>query len=211
MLFGYGSCHRSYQKLFLKRLAKRICSSIILSLTKAGGSHPALHGIWQQHHGWTLWRRSFHEAISCPVPSPGESQHSWAKKAGRECSRTRWFCSGVQTWCASYLTSYAVPTYDGPSNFTNSLVGHRLYYGFWTVIQLDRKALALIFVDREEGQAADFEERVRRVMDRTKFGEPSPTSEFDLRHSTQTHGLNASAKRRLEILCGQVSVRPTTS
>lgn len=70
------------------------------------------------------------------------------------------------------LSDIFMPTYDGPSNFANNLMGHRLYYGFRTIIQPDRKALAPIFMDREEGRAANFEERVRRVMARTKFGEP---------------------------------------
>lgn len=70
------------------------------------------------------------------------------------------------------LSDIFMPTYDGPSNFANNLMGHRLYYGFRTIIQPNRKALAPIFMDREEGRAANFEERVRQVMARTKFGEP---------------------------------------
>nr|CAD1830302.1 unnamed protein product [Ananas comosus var. bracteatus] len=52
------------------------------------------------------------------------------------------------------------------------LMGHRLYYGFRTTIQPNRKALAPIFMDREEGRAEGFEERVRRVMFGSKFGGP---------------------------------------
>ncbi|OAY81498.1 Uncharacterized protein ACMD2_18107 [Ananas comosus] len=70
------------------------------------------------------------------------------------------------------LSDIFVPTYDGPSNFANNLMGHRLYYGFRTIIQPDRKALAPIFVDREEGRGSGFEERVRQVMYRTNFGGP---------------------------------------
>lgn len=70
------------------------------------------------------------------------------------------------------LSDIFMPTYDGPSNFANNLMGHRLYYGFRTIIQPNRKALAPIFMDREEGRAANFEERVRQAMARTKFGEP---------------------------------------
>lgn len=70
------------------------------------------------------------------------------------------------------LSDIFMPTYDGPSNFANNLMGHRLYYGFRTTIQPDRKALAPIFMDREEGRADGFEERVRRVMSGTKFGGP---------------------------------------
>ncbi|KAL0912366.1 hypothetical protein M5K25_018332 [Dendrobium thyrsiflorum] len=70
------------------------------------------------------------------------------------------------------LSDIFMPTYDGPSNFANNLLGHRLYYGFRTTIQPDRKALAPIFIDREEGRQADFEERVRQIMFNTKFGGP---------------------------------------
>ncbi|XP_072963284.1 O-fucosyltransferase 1-like [Typha angustifolia] len=70
------------------------------------------------------------------------------------------------------LSDIFLPTYDGPSNFANNLMGHRLYYGFRTTIQPDRKALAPVFMDREEGHAAGFEERIRRVMSKSKFGGP---------------------------------------
>eukprot|EP00850_Spirogloea_muscicola_P022581 SM000302S11661 [mRNA] locus=s302:15685:18996:+ [translate_table: standard] len=42
-----------------------------------------------------------------------------------------------------------MPTYDGPSNFANNVIGHRLYSGFRSTIQPDRKALAPVFVARE--------------------------------------------------------------
>ncbi|KAH0455221.1 hypothetical protein IEQ34_015253 [Dendrobium chrysotoxum] len=70
------------------------------------------------------------------------------------------------------LSDIFMPTYDGPSNFANNLLGHRLYYGFRTTIQPDRKALAPIFIAREEGRQADFEEHVRQIMFNTKFGGP---------------------------------------
>ncbi|XP_077250680.1 O-fucosyltransferase 1-like isoform X2 [Tasmannia lanceolata] len=70
------------------------------------------------------------------------------------------------------LADIFMPTYDGPSNFANNLMGHRLYYGFRTTIQPDRKALAPIFIDRENGRVAGFEEAIRRVMFNTKFGGP---------------------------------------
>ncbi|XP_020596876.1 uncharacterized protein At1g04910 isoform X2 [Phalaenopsis equestris] len=70
------------------------------------------------------------------------------------------------------LSDIFMPTYDGPSNFANNLLGHRLYYGFRTTIQPDRKALAPIFIDREEGRNTDFEGRVRRVMFNSKIGGP---------------------------------------
>eukprot|EP00850_Spirogloea_muscicola_P013216 SM000088S23757 [mRNA] locus=s88:462878:466399:+ [translate_table: standard] len=42
-----------------------------------------------------------------------------------------------------------MPTYDGPSNFANNVIGHRLYSGLRSTIQPDRKALAPVFVARE--------------------------------------------------------------
>ena len=70
------------------------------------------------------------------------------------------------------LSDIFIPTYDGPSNFANNLMGHRLYYGFQTTITPNRKALAPIFMDREEGHASGFEKRVRQVMFNTYFGAP---------------------------------------
>ncbi|GJS54616.1 GDP-fucose protein O-fucosyltransferase [Tanacetum coccineum] len=70
------------------------------------------------------------------------------------------------------LSDIFMPTYDGPSNFANNLLGHRLYYGFRTNIRPDRKGLAPIFIKREEGHAVGFEEAVRSVMMKTNFGGP---------------------------------------
>ncbi|EPS58829.1 hypothetical protein M569_15981, partial [Genlisea aurea] len=67
-----------------------------------------------------------------------------------------------------------VPTYDGPSNFANNVLGHRLYSGFRTNVRPDRKGLAPVFAAREKGRRSggDFEESVRRVMAKTNFGGP---------------------------------------
>ncbi|VAH58389.1 unnamed protein product [Triticum turgidum subsp. durum] len=70
------------------------------------------------------------------------------------------------------LSDIFMPTYDGPSNFANNLMGHRLYYGFRTTITPNRKALAPIFMDMEEGRASGYEERIRQVMFNTHFGAP---------------------------------------
>ncbi|CAN0875351.1 O-fucosyltransferase 1 [Linum grandiflorum] len=70
------------------------------------------------------------------------------------------------------LADIFMPTYDGPSNFANNLLGHRLYYGFRTTIRPDRKALAPVFIDREKGKTAGFEAAVRRAMYKTNFGGP---------------------------------------
>ena len=65
-----------------------------------------------------------------------------------------------------------MPTYDGPSNFANNLLGHRLYNGFQTTIIPDRKALAQIFINWEKGRREGFDEAVRRVMLKKNFGRP---------------------------------------
>lgn len=70
------------------------------------------------------------------------------------------------------LSDIFIPTYDGPSNFAHNLMGHRLYHGFQTTIAPDRKALARIFIDREEGRASGYEERVRQLMFNAHFGGP---------------------------------------
>uniref|UniRef100_A0A804NLM7 O-fucosyltransferase family protein n=1 Tax=Zea mays TaxID=4577 RepID=A0A804NLM7_MAIZE len=69
------------------------------------------------------------------------------------------------------LSDIFMPTYDGPSNFANNLMGHRMYYGFRTTITPNRKALAPILIDRMEGRHIGFE-RIRRVMSNTHFGAP---------------------------------------
>ncbi|XP_060670649.1 O-fucosyltransferase 1-like [Ziziphus jujuba] len=70
------------------------------------------------------------------------------------------------------LSDIFMPTYDGPSNFANNLLGHRLYHGFLTTLRPDRKGLAPIFIDREKGKTAGFEEAVRQVMRKADFGGP---------------------------------------
>lgn len=64
------------------------------------------------------------------------------------------------------LSDIFMPTYDGPSNFANNLLGHRLYSGFRTSIRPDRKALVPIFMEREEGslEQGEFEEKVKAVV-----------------------------------------------
>ncbi|KAL5203768.1 hypothetical protein ABZP36_008639 [Zizania latifolia] len=85
---------------------------------------------------------------------------------------TRGLAGSAVDYMVCLLSDIFIPTYDGPSNFANNLMGHRLYYGFRTTITPNRKALAPIFMDREEGRIAGFEERVRHVMFNTHFGGP---------------------------------------
>ncbi|GLJ28493.1 hypothetical protein SUGI_0560630 [Cryptomeria japonica] len=70
------------------------------------------------------------------------------------------------------LSDIFMPTYDGLGNFANNLLGHRLYYGFRSTIQPDRKALAPIFIDLERSRNRNFEALVRLVMQKTPFGGP---------------------------------------
>ncbi|KAK8443790.1 hypothetical protein SEVIR_9G031100v4 [Setaria viridis] len=85
---------------------------------------------------------------------------------------TRGLAGSAVDYMVCLLSDIFIPTYDGPSNFANNLMGHRLYNGFRTTITPNRKAIAPIFMDREEGRASGFEERVRQVMFNTHFGAP---------------------------------------
>ncbi|QHO35669.1 uncharacterized protein DS421_9g277360 [Arachis hypogaea] len=85
---------------------------------------------------------------------------------------TRGLAGSAVDYMVCLLSDIFMPTYDGPSNFANNLLGHRLYYGFRTTIRPDRKALAPIFIDRENGRTAGFEEAIKKVMLTTNFGEP---------------------------------------
>ncbi|CAL4957439.1 unnamed protein product [Urochloa decumbens] len=91
---------------------------------------------------------------------------------GKLDENTRGLMWSAVDYMVCLLSDIFVPTYDGPSNLANNLMGHRLYNGFQTTITPDRWALARIFTDREEGRASGFEERVRRVMFNAHFGGP---------------------------------------
>ncbi|KAL8172247.1 hypothetical protein V2J09_024051 [Rumex salicifolius] len=103
---------------------------------------------------------------------PRLENHSTIDTSGELTKNTRGLLGSAVDYMVCLLADVFMPTYDGPSNFANNLLGHRLYYGFRTVIKPDRKALAPIFIDRENGKAADFEAAVRRAMLQTSFGEP---------------------------------------
>lgn len=103
---------------------------------------------------------------------PRLENHSSVEPSEELAENTRGLAGSAVDYMVCLLSDIFMPTYDGPSNFANNLLGHRLYYGFRTVIRPDRKALAPIFIDRENGRAAGFEEAVRKVMLTTNFGEP---------------------------------------
>ncbi|CAN6327211.1 unnamed protein product [Urochloa humidicola] len=92
--------------------------------------------------------------------------------SGKLEENTRGLAGSAVDYMVCLLSDIFIPTYDGPSNFANNLMGHRLYYGFRTTITPNRKTLAPMFMDRDEGRASRFEERVRQVMFNTHFGAP---------------------------------------
>ncbi|KAF7825017.1 O-fucosyltransferase 1 [Senna tora] len=103
---------------------------------------------------------------------PRLENHSSVEPSEELAENTRGLAGSAVDYMVCLLSDIFMPTYDGPSNFANNLLGHRLYYGFRTTIRPDRKALAPIFIDREAGRTAGFDEAVRRVMLKTSFGEP---------------------------------------
>ncbi|KAG0501968.1 hypothetical protein HPP92_002040 [Vanilla planifolia] len=103
---------------------------------------------------------------------PNVENHNTVMGAEKLEDNARGLVGAAVDYMVCLLSDIFMPTYDGPSNFANNLMGHRLYYGFRTTITPNRRALAPIFVDREAGRAADFEERVRGVMFVGGFGGP---------------------------------------
>ncbi|PNY14607.1 DUF246 domain-containing protein at1g04910-like protein [Trifolium pratense] len=103
---------------------------------------------------------------------PRLENHSSVDHSEELAENTRGLAGSAVDYMVCLLSDIFMPTYDGPSNFANNLLGHRLYYGFRTTIRPDRKALAPIFIDRENGRMAGFDEAVRKVMLKTNFGEP---------------------------------------
>ncbi|GFQ03120.1 uncharacterized protein at1g04910 [Phtheirospermum japonicum] len=103
---------------------------------------------------------------------PRLENHNTIDSTGELAKNTRGLVGSAVDYMVCLLADIFMPTYDGPSNFANNLLGHRLYYGFRTNIRPDRKGLAPIFIDREKGQAAGFEDAVKRVMQETNFGGP---------------------------------------
>ncbi|XP_076918611.1 O-fucosyltransferase 1-like isoform X2 [Bidens hawaiensis] len=98
--------------------------------------------------------------------------HSSIESSADLTDNTQGLTGSAVDYMVCLLSDIFMPTYDGPSNFANNLLGHRLYYGFRTNIRPDRKGLAPIFIKREAGRVDGFEEAVRRVMMKTNFGGP---------------------------------------
>ncbi|CAN1334427.1 O-fucosyltransferase 1 [Linum perenne] len=103
---------------------------------------------------------------------PRLENHSSVDVSEELTGNTQGLLGSAVDYMVCLLADIFMPTYDGPSNFANNLLGHRLYYGFRTTIRPDRKALAPVFIDRENGKTAGFEAAVRRAMQKTNFGGP---------------------------------------
>ncbi|KAJ8634274.1 hypothetical protein MRB53_027610 [Persea americana] len=103
---------------------------------------------------------------------PHLENHSTVGSAEEISENSRGLVGAAVDYMVCLLADIFMPTYDGPSNFANNLMGHRLYYGFRTTIQPDRKALAPIFINRENGQTNGFEESIQQVMFNSRFGGP---------------------------------------
>ena len=103
---------------------------------------------------------------------PRLENHKTVDTSGELAENTRGLLGSAVDYMVCLLSDIFMPTYDGPSNFANNLMGHRQYHGFRTTLHPDRKALAPIFIDREKGRTAGFEAAVRRAMLKTNFGGP---------------------------------------
>ncbi|CAB4262975.1 unnamed protein product [Prunus armeniaca] len=103
---------------------------------------------------------------------PHLENHSSVDPADELAENTQGLLGSAVDYMVCLLSDIFMPTYDGPSNFANNLLGHRLYYGFRTTIRPDRKALAPIFIDLEKGRTTGFEEAVRQAMLNTNLGGP---------------------------------------
>ncbi|KAJ6290048.1 hypothetical protein OIU78_025879 [Salix suchowensis] len=103
---------------------------------------------------------------------PRLENHSTVDASEELATNSRGLIGSAVDYMVCLLADIFMPTYDGPSNFANNLLGHRLYYGFRTNIRPDRKGLAPVFIARENGRTAGFEEAVRHVMLKTNFGGP---------------------------------------
>lgn len=146
---------------------------------------------------------------------PHLENHSSVEGTEELVANTQGLMGSAVDYMVCLLSDIFMPTYDGPSNFANNLLGHRLYYGFRTTIRPDRKGLAPIFIDHEKGRTSGFEEAVRRVMLKTNFGGPhkriSPESfytnswpECFCKTSTQNPDHKCPSDNILEILDSQL-------
>ncbi|KAK2999725.1 hypothetical protein RJ639_024300 [Escallonia herrerae] len=153
---------------------------------------------------------------------PHLENHSTVDSSNELGENTQGLLGSAVDYMVCLLSDIFMPTYDGPSNFANNLLGHRLYYGFRPTLRPDRKALAPIFINREKGRTAGFEEAVRHVMLNTNFGGPhkrvSPESFYTNSWPEcfcQTSSLNRADKcppeNILEVLESQMQSEKTSN
>ncbi|KAI4964714.1 hypothetical protein ZWY2020_059788, partial [Hordeum vulgare] len=74
-----------------------------------------------------LWWETLYEALQDYVSRP--ENHSSAGPGKLE-ENTCGLAGSAVDYMVCLLSDIFMPTYDGPSNFANNLIGHRLYYGF---------------------------------------------------------------------------------
>ncbi|KAL2466915.1 Uncharacterized protein Adt_42766 [Abeliophyllum distichum] len=61
---------------------------------------------------------------------PRLENHSTVDTTGELATNTHGLLGSAMDYTVCLLADIFMPTYDGPSNFVNNLLGHRLYYGF---------------------------------------------------------------------------------
>ncbi|GAA0157734.1 hypothetical protein LIER_14937 [Lithospermum erythrorhizon] len=84
---------------------------------------------------------------------PHLENRSTVDTSGELAKNTMGLLGSAVDYMVCLLSDIFMPTYDGPSNFANNLMGHCLYYGFRTIIHLDRKPLAPLLIKRANGAA----------------------------------------------------------
>ncbi|CAI7827265.1 unnamed protein product [Closterium sp. NIES-54] len=69
-----------------------------------------------------------------------------------------------------------LPSYDGPSNFANNVLGHRLYLGFLPSLRPDRRSLSRVLDEREAGGITEdvFGPAVKNVLRKIPLASPFP-------------------------------------
>ncbi|CAI5498048.1 unnamed protein product [Closterium sp. Naga37s-1] len=69
-----------------------------------------------------------------------------------------------------------LPSYDGPSNFANNVLGHRLYLGFLPSLRPDRRSLSRVLDEREAGGITEdvFGPAVKNVLRKIPSASPFP-------------------------------------
>ncbi|GJP56474.1 hypothetical protein CLOM_g15543 [Closterium sp. NIES-68] len=113
-----------------------------------------------------------------------------------------------------------MPSYDGPSNFANNVLGHRLYLGFLPSLRPDRRSLSRVLDEREAGGITEevFGPAVKNVLRKIPSASPfprryghmsffaDPWPECFCQHSSASsnaEGLGSNGKTRSQDECPQ--------